>query len=734
MAEGSPQPPIDAYQDDGASSEVGTIPLLLPFDLKSRIFQVGDTTCLAVRPDIPVGGRLYHFLHRWRQVTSDRWVIEVIERGLAIDLVSTPPWQGIIPTPASGRGAEFLTQEVEGMLKKKVVIPIPSSQAWEGYFSTYFTVPKKDGGLRPILNLKRFNRYVRVVSFRMETLRSIISITQTGMWLASIDLRDAYLHVPMRQSQCHYLRFSWRGQTYQFTAMPFGLSTAPRAFTKVLQPLLAWLRLRGTTLYAYLDDILLVAMSREDLCQTVVSTVRFLSDMGFIINLKKSDLDPCQDLVYVGARFRTDLGMVFLPKPRLAALVACAQAFLQVGRYKTAQQFLSLLGVMGACIDVVRYARLAMRPVQWYVKDRWTAELGLKFPLIISNELRKHILWWTVESNLQQGVPLHSPPPGMVVTTDASLEGWGAYLHGQGMEPQLTQGGWSPEETRLHINVLELRAVRLACQKFDAVIGQSSILVESDNTTTVAYLNRQGGVHSRQLDLEVRLFFQWLIPRNIRVTAVYRPGLDNTLADYLSRHRADSREWSLCSRVVSRLFATWGTPQVDLFASQANHKLPLYFSLLPDPRAAGLDALSLCWSNRLLYAFPPQQLLLKVLHKVVVDQAALILVAPKWPRRPWYSHLLHLCCEVPFLLPQRFDLLSQTLPGRGKLYHANLSTMHLVAWKLSGDVSVVKAFQRRLWRSQRPPYDHLRDGSTMLDGQVGSAGAVNGVMIPLLPL
>ena len=733
---GEVNPPlrIDSDLDDGTSLSLPVSPLSLPSDLQHRIFQVGETVCLAVRPDLPVGGRLSHFVDKWRQVTTDKWVLEVVDRGLAIDLLETPPFQGILFTRSSRLGSETMNQEIEALLEKQVIVPLSLSQAREGFYSTYFTVPKKDGGLRPILNLKRFNNFVRVLSFRMETLRTIISVVRPGMWLASVDLKDAYLHVPMREVHHRYLRFAWRGQAYQFQAMPFGLSTAPRAFTKILQPLIAYLRMQGISLYAYLDDILLVASTREELAQAVVLAVRFLSDMGFILNLKKSDLEPSQDLVYLGARFRTDLGAVFLPPPKVEALVSLARTFMQVGQYKPALMFLSLIGLMAASIDMVQYARLAMRPIQWYLKDRWTAALGLRFPILVTRELRDLVLWWTVESNLRQGIRLHPPPPRLVLTSDASLEGWGGYLHGEGLRPQLTQGEWSQQEKLLHINVLELRAVRLACQRFEASIAGSPILIESDNTTTVSYLNRQGGVHSRQLNREVGLFFQWLIPRGILLTAVYRPGVDNTLADFLSRHRADSREWSLSSRVVTRLFALWGTPQVDLFATGTNHKLPLFFSRLPDPQAAGVDGLSLCWSGRLLYAFPPQQLLMKVVSKVMSDRASLILVAPQWPRRPWYSHLLQLSCEIPRLLPRRFDLLTQTLSERGTLYHGDLATMQLVAWKLSGCVSDVKAFQRKLWTLQRQQSGLPPGESMMLAGQRGTVGVVNGVTIPLLPL
>ena len=66
-------------------------------------------------------------------------------------------------------------------------------------------MPKKDGGLRPILNLKCFNMCIRNVSFKMESLLDIISIMTQGLWLASVDLKDVYFHVAVNPAHRKYL-------------------------------------------------------------------------------------------------------------------------------------------------------------------------------------------------------------------------------------------------------------------------------------------------------------------------------------------------------------------------------------------------------------------------------------------------------------------------------------------------------------------------------------------------
>ena len=94
---------------------------------------------------------------------------------------------------------------------KAAIEEVPLGQENMGFYSTYFLVPKKDGGFMPILNLKGLNRMIEVHSFKMVTLRSVIASVQAGNWLMSIDLKDAYLHVPIHTSFRRYLWFSFDG-------------------------------------------------------------------------------------------------------------------------------------------------------------------------------------------------------------------------------------------------------------------------------------------------------------------------------------------------------------------------------------------------------------------------------------------------------------------------------------------------------------------------------------------
>ena len=118
--------------------------------------------------------------------------------------------------------------------------------------------------------------------------------------MINIDLTDAYLSVPIHQESQKFLRFIWRNNAYQFKAMSFGLNVAPRVFTKLLQPVVAWLRGQGIRFIIYLDDILIMASSVELVKQHKQITIRLLESLGFLINYDKSMLIPTQKIQFLG--------------------------------------------------------------------------------------------------------------------------------------------------------------------------------------------------------------------------------------------------------------------------------------------------------------------------------------------------------------------------------------------------------------------------------------------------
>ena len=167
------------------------------------------------------------------------------------------------------------------------------------FLSKLFLVPKKDGSQRPVINIKPLNQYIWKRKFKMEGAKVIRDILQGGDWMVSIDLNDAYLSVTVAQEDRRFLRFRWKRTLYEFQCLPFGLSSAPRVFTKLLKPVMALLRKRGIRCIIFLDDLLVMQQTQKALEETSQDILTLPQVLGFQINREKSVLIPTQVIVVV---------------------------------------------------------------------------------------------------------------------------------------------------------------------------------------------------------------------------------------------------------------------------------------------------------------------------------------------------------------------------------------------------------------------------------------------------
>ena len=117
-----------------------------------------------------------------------------------------------------------------------------------------FPRSQENGKLRLIIDLSVLNHFVYTQTFKMETQRKVKDAVQLKDWAFSLDLTDTYLHIPIHHQSRKYLRFTLRGRVYQFKALPFGLSTSPFIFTRLMTVIATFLRRRAITLHPYLND------------------------------------------------------------------------------------------------------------------------------------------------------------------------------------------------------------------------------------------------------------------------------------------------------------------------------------------------------------------------------------------------------------------------------------------------------------------------------------------------
>ena len=204
-----------------------------------------------------------------------------------------------------------LEGEVQALLNKGALelAPLPSP----GFYSRLFMVMKASGAWRPVIDLSTLNLRIQQTSFKMETLQSVLLSVRPGDWMVSLDLREAYLQVPMHPDSRKFLKFMVGGKVYQFKVLCFGLSTAPQVFTRVMAPVSAILHRIGVRLRRYLDDWLLQASSREQVLLALRPVLQLCRRLGIVVNWDKSQVIPTQQMVYLGVILDSLLSGLLLP-------------------------------------------------------------------------------------------------------------------------------------------------------------------------------------------------------------------------------------------------------------------------------------------------------------------------------------------------------------------------------------------------------------------------------------
>ena len=675
----------------------------------------------------PVGGRLMGFVARWQQITEDRFVLQTIAEGYRIEF--TGPY-ALSDTPLFGRPPrteeqrQALQEEIDNMLKKRAIIQLSEKDIrTPGYYSTVFMRPKPSGAWRPILNLKRLNKSIRPQKFRMDTLQVVVEELEIGEYVTSIDLEDAYFHVAIHPKDRKFLRFAIGGKVFQFQVLPFGLSTAPRVFTRVVKALVAYLRKRGLKMFSYLDDWLQSNRDRLRLREQTQLALTETEEAGFLVNRTKSDLEPTQFPVYLGAQLNMLLGLIRPSDQRLDTLELFVLDLLSEGS-APAIFWLQMLGRMASCKGLVPFSMLNMRLIQLCFQSQWNKSIPMSREVTFPESLIPNLRWWLDRDNTQRGVPFHLPEPTVYLSTDSSDTEWGGHI-----DDLEISGVWEKEILSQHINMKELRAVLRCLRHFHRLVRGRSVLIQSDSATAVAYINRQGGTRSPSLCLLTLDLYRWCSTNNVRMKAIHVPGKQNLQADYLSRGKVVPTEWALHRGVVKMVFNTLGRPHVDLFASAINAVLPTFCTRFPHPTAWATNAFSLSWRGMHAYAYPPISLIRKVLAKLEEEPCRLLLIAPLWPRQHWFQRLLALLVAPPRLLPEREDLLFQ-----GREQFPQPENLHLTAWLLSSNPSEKRDFLNGLPRWQQRPDERVRLGCTIPDFVIGQNGAKKEVMIPILCL
>ncbi|XP_076548552.1 uncharacterized protein LOC117600481 isoform X1 [Osmia lignaria lignaria] len=219
-----------------------------------------------------VAGRLKCFLNNWKEITSDRFILDCIE-GYKIRFYKKPVQRrNPVPKITSSEEVKKFQNAIEELVSKGAIEEC-----------------------KPCLN-----DFIQTLHFKMEDIRTAAGLDHPGCFMGTLDLQDAYYLVPIHVSSRKYLRFKFLGRVYQFTCLPFGLNLSPFIFTKLLKPVASMLRSRGFKSVIYLDDFLCIGENYESCEKNIIETCKLLESLGFLINERKSCRTPALRCKFLG--------------------------------------------------------------------------------------------------------------------------------------------------------------------------------------------------------------------------------------------------------------------------------------------------------------------------------------------------------------------------------------------------------------------------------------------------
>ena len=548
------------------------------------------------------------------RLESDADLVELSEieghitQGITLPFLSTPPIASFANTPTVRQHEAVVRHRLREYMAFGAVAELPSTTDMSDLCVQPLHVIIKAGKKpRLVIDLSRnLNKHLRNDCFHYSSVDDAVEASHKGCWYGKLDLSNCFLSFPLHPSVRRYFVFRFDGRLYQFRSMPFGLNTAPHVCTQLLSVVNFALKRAGICDIRYLDDFFLIARSRPDMQRDLALAQSIISQFGLVVNPDKTE-GPSQRLSFLGVQLDSIEQTLSCTPARVSELTSLLRA-LRRERVVTRRHAESLIGKLSFAAKVLPGARPFMRRMLDTVhvcKSRRPTH-----PLRIDPGFRADVKFWLSHfaswNGRQQWRSSRASP--FVFATDASLNGFGFYLESTPASCPVDTTAWpqhlrvgagysgtySPAHAHLHqshtqIGWLELLAVVACTTTYAPHLTGQSIVFHVDNQSDVHIINRQA-TRSKQLAPLLRQLYALALEHNLSIRAVHRPGVDNILADFLSRptlHRDDhvavwqashpsrSSELSSVSLVCSGHFvdsSTWSP--ASLSASTRSERTP----------------------------------------------------------------------------------------------------------------------------------------------------------------
>ncbi len=552
-----------------------------------------------------VVGSIYRARDVWAKSRPCDEVWSVVS-GLRINADWKPPQRGGQGPKLDVVLAKKLAAEVTELL---MIGAISQMESDEGLFlSPIFAVPKSNSdAIRLIHDLRRVNMQLHPRKFRMRGLAEVATTMQANDSMIALDMRKGYYQVLLHPDDRRKAGFRHEGRVFAFNVMPFGLSTAPRAYTAIVRHMTNWLRRRfAVRIVAYLDDWLFFHQDASYLASITTDILMVLYNFGFIVSVEKCTLQPQGEVRYLGVIVNSGEGTFMLTEDKRKAYLGLVSSVLRERRTLT-HVLRSLAGKLSFCRVVCGDgAAVRSRELQRLVNHLVRANKTRHMRKDMDRQLIDDLEWWKdrLASAPKRSV-LHRQAT-IRIETDASSEGLGAVLFKEDKAHNWTQT--TEGLGHLHITSLETLAVVRAIRQFWPEVKGHKIRVLTDSTTAAKWARVSGILASRKVEQEVKELHQMLDSSGTALVTSHIEGRLNWMADRLSRPTSFGKlDWPAPEELLMKAAREWGALERDLFQVSGQGR--------PGDLTFREDAMATEWSGRCLVV-PPLAMLPMVAQRL----------------------------------------------------------------------------------------------------------------------
>ena len=487
----------------------------------------------------PVGGRLSLFLDNWAVLTQNVWILHVV-KGYSPEFLTEPRLQ--LPSRSThrmNREEKEVDNEVQSLLAKRAIKQVTTQTL--GSYSSLFVVPKKDGGWRPVIDLKSLNTYLRIPHFKMEGIQSLRDILSQGDFMTKLDLQDAYLTVPMNKQIRQLLHFVWED------IPPIRAGPSPVGFYETVETGSSISKGTGHPPPHLPGRHAADGSVREAVTVPCRDNKWALTPPGIHPELQevphRSKTDNGIPGFHSGLRADDPLSsqckglqdLLSCTEPITCFSKAISQANLPSHFLSTSNR--ASPSSLQSPTEAKEPGSFTRRPLL-QPKDHPVSRESAGSPVVDPKHINRPTKAYPQS--------LSSPHSGNRCFPDwvggvlSELRG----VHGE----HLDWGG-----SKAPYQLARIKGAFLALQCFVRHLSSSHILLLMDNQVAITYINKKGGTTSRALCDLVLTVWTWCLERSITVEARHLPGHQNTRADFESSHQTDSGDWHLNKAVFKMM-------------------------------------------------------------------------------------------------------------------------------------------------------------------------------------